>query len=57
MGTLLKVLFFPFKLLAWLITFPVRIATGPLKFLVVILLLALIIAGVQIVLFQQFFGD
>ena len=57
MTALLKLLFLPFKLLAWVVTFPIRFATGPLKLLFVILLLALIIAGIQIVLFQYFFGD
>lgn len=57
MGVLLKLLFIPFKLLAWIVTFPIRAATGPLKLLLAILLLALIIAGIQIVLLQHFFGD
>lgn len=57
MGALLKPLLLPFKLLAWIVTFPIRAATGPLKLMIVILLLALVIAGIQIVLFQYFFGD
>lgn len=57
MGVLFKALSLPFKLLLWVVTFPVRVATGSLKLLFVILLLALIIAGIQIVLFQYFFGD
>ena len=57
MGALLKLLLLPFKLLVWIVTFPIRAATGPLRLMIAILLLALVIAGVQIVLFQQFFGD
>jgi len=57
LGLIGKVLFLPFKFLVWAVTLPLRIVTGPLRLMVAILILALIIAGIQIVLFQQFFGD
>ena len=57
MGVLGKALCLPFKLLFWLVTLPVRLAVGPLKLAIVILLLALMLAGIQIVLFQIFFAD
>ena len=57
MGALLKALFLPFKLLAWVVTFPIRVVTGPFKLMIAILLLALLIAGIQLVLFDQFFTD
>ena len=57
MSALGKALCLPFKLLIWIATLPVRLAVGPLKLVIVILLLALILAGIQFVLFQRFFGD
>jgi hypothetical protein len=57
LGVLGKALCLPFKLLIWLVTLPVRLALGPFKLAIVILLLALMLAGIQIVLFQIFFGD
>ena len=57
MSALGKALCLPFKLLIWIATLPVRLAVGPLKLVIVILLLALILAGIQFVLFQRFFRD
>ncbi len=57
MGILGKALCLPFKFLTWVVTLPVRMAVGPLKILLAILLLALILAGVQVVLYMKFFGD
>ena len=54
---MIKALSLPFKLLFWVVTLPVRIVTGPIKLMAVILILALIIAGIQVILFDQFFSD
>ena len=55
MGTLGKLLCLPFKLLAWLLTFPIRQALAPLKLVCILLLVVLVLAAVPIVLFHEFF--